>query len=261
VTQSDPTSTGEEASLRLRVTGYNFRFNGATTISDDGTELLPMSLKITSVEGTTVNPPALGINVLKTAEGGLMIASFHAAEIVNKPTTEDKVCNEWPLLCKWKNIMADRVAQMKKKPGCNKRPHHARPGNPMAHEGAQGKPPHRFRPGKPHHPHQHPHHAHQHQRLSTFASRAFFTVFVPVLIGIFVGTLTYLVGMFLGCVIAVGIARVRGQMYQRVALQEEDIQVEAEERGEKETYVEVPAYEAEAEAPPVYEEAVETETK
>jgi hypothetical protein len=244
------------------VTGYEFRYNGAETISEAGTELLPMTLQITSVEGTAINPPSLDINVLKTAEGSLLIASFNEAQPAEaKPTDQDKECNEWPLLCKWKNIMADRIEKMKKmgRPGCTKRPHpNARPGNPMEHEGIEGKPPHRFRPGMPHHhPHHRPHHmghGHRHHRFSMFVRRTFFTIFVPILIGIFAGTLTYLVGMFIGCLIAITIAKVRGQRYQPIALDEENAE-EVEERGEKEEYAELPAYDA----PPVYEEAVEKE--
>jgi len=156
--------------------------------------------------------------------------------------------------------MADRIEQIKDmrkpRPGCHKRPHAgARPNNPMEHEGMAGKPPHRFRPGKAH-PHHHPHHMgqHRHHDFAKMVRRAFFTIFVPILIGIFAGTLTYLVGMALGCLIAITVAKVRGQRYQPIALDEEDVE-EAEERGEKEEYAELPAYDA----PPVYEEAADEE--
>jgi len=244
---------GSEEGLRLRVTSYEFRYDGSETISEAGTELLPMLFQITSVEGTPVNPPALQINVLKDSDGRLMIASFNEAQIQSNqatPTKDDKECKEWPLYCKWKSIMEDRVEQLKHmgrpKPGCHKRPHHTpRPGNPMEHESPAGKPPHRFRPGKPHHMGQ-GHHGHRHHgHFSMAARRAFFTIFVPVLIGIFAGTLTYLVGMALGCLIAITVAKVRGQSYQPVALDEEHAE-SAEEGDEKE---ELPAYEA----PPVYE--------
>ncbi|KAH6865075.1 hypothetical protein BKA58DRAFT_367068 [Alternaria rosae] len=256
VIQVDP-SSGER--LRLRVTSYEFRYDGAETISEEGTELLPMTFQITSVEGTAVNPPALQINVLKNSEGRLMIASFNEAER-SPATPSDKECNEWPLYCKWKNIMADRIEQIKDmrkpRPGCHKRPHAgARPNNPMEHDTMAGKPPHRFRPGKPH-PHHKPHHMgqHRHHSFAKMARRAFFTIFVPILIGIFAGTLTYLVGMALGCLIAITVAKVRGQRYQPIALDEEDVE-EAEEHGEKEEYAELPAYDA----PPVYEEAADEE--
>jgi hypothetical protein len=100
----------------------------------------------------------------------------------------------------------------------------------------------------------HGHHGHHH-RFSMFVRRAFFTIFVPILIGIFAGTLTYLVGMALGCLIAITVAKFRGQRYQPIALDEEDVE-DAEEHGEKEEYAELPAYDA----PPVYEEATVEET-
>jgi hypothetical protein len=221
VTQIDPSS---EDDVRLRITSFEFEFNGAETISEEGTELLPMVLKITSVENMAVNPPALQINMLKDAEGRLMIASFNKAE-PSQARPSEKDCNEWPLYCKWKGIMADRFEQFKHmgkpRPGCHKRPH-----NPMEHETTHGKPPHRFHPGRPHpghHDHPHgPHHGHH--RFAMFARRAFFTIFVPILIGVFAGTLTYLVGMALGCLIAMTVAKFRGQSYRPIALREEDVE-------------------------------------
>jgi hypothetical protein len=216
VTQIDPSS---DDGLRLRVTSLEFEFNGAETISEEGTELLPMILKITSVENMPVNPPALQINMLKDSEGRLMIASFNKAEPSTAAPSEQE-CNEWPLYCKWKGIMADRLEQLKHmgkpRPGCHKRPH-----NPMEHETTEGKPPHRFHPGKPH-PTGHHHHEQHHHRFAMFVRRAFFTIFVPILIGVFAGTLTYLVGMALGCLIAMTVAKFRGQKYQPIALGEED---------------------------------------
>jgi hypothetical protein len=96
----------------------------------------------------------------------------------------------------------------------------------------------------------HGHHHHGH-KFHMVIRRAFFTILIPIVIGIFAGTLTYLVGMALGCLIAITIAKVRGQEYQPIAL-EEDVE-EGEVRGEKEEYAELPAYEA----PPVYENAVD----
>jgi hypothetical protein len=238
--------------LRLRVSGYKFTFNGAETISEAGTELLPMTLQIYSVEGMPVSPPTLTINVLKNADGRLMIASFQTAQpAADTPISQDKDCNEWPLLCKWRSIMADRLERMKKMgKGCNKRPH----GNPMKEETTVGKPPHKFRPGHPHHrPHHKSHGTHGDHRVQMFLRRSFFTIFVPILIGIFAGTVTYIIGMALGCLTAMIFAKIRGQRYQRIAL-EEDVEETAVE-SEKEVYAELPAYDA----PPVYDGAAEKE--
>ncbi|KAH7081395.1 hypothetical protein BKA63DRAFT_404853 [Paraphoma chrysanthemicola] len=252
--------------LRLQVTGYMFRYNGAETIAEDGMELLPMTLQIAAVEGVPVNPPELRINVLKDASGHLMIASFETAQPEEKnEIIEEEECNEWPLLCKWKGIVADRIEKMKKMgKGCNKRPHGHH--NPMMEETIAGKPPHRFHPGRPHpHPHHRPHHHkghghhphHPHSRVHMFARRAFFTILIPIVIGIFAGTVTYLLGMVLGTLIAIVIARMRGQSYQRIALEDdvEEAEVDAEINNEKAEYAELPAYDE----PPVYEDTPKKE--
>ncbi|KAH7091398.1 hypothetical protein FB567DRAFT_273303 [Paraphoma chrysanthemicola] len=245
--------------LRLQVTGYTFHYNGAETIDEDGMELLPMTLQIAAVEGVPVNPPELRINVLKDASGHLMIASFETEQPQEKnEIAKEGDCNEWPLLCKWKSIVADRIEKMKKMgKGCHKRPHGHH--NPMEEETIAGKPPHRFHPGRPH-PHHRPHHHkghghhphHPHSRVHMFARRAFFTILIPIIIGIFAGTVTYLLGMVLGTLIAIVIARMRGQSYQRIALEDdvEEAEVEAEIHSEKAEYAELPAYDA----PPVYED-------
>jgi hypothetical protein len=257
VTQIDPETN---TNLRLLVTGYTFRYNGAETVSDKGTELLPMTLQIASLEGVAVAPPALKINVLKDTNGRLMIASFDTAKAPkDNAIMQEMDCNEWPLLCKWKGIVAERIEQMKKMgKGCSKRPHGEY--NPMAKDTFKGKPPHRFRPGRPHphhHHHQRPYHMghghHSHSRVRTFTRRAFFTILLPIIVGIFAGTVTYLIGMVLGTLIAIVAARVRGQDYQRVALDEDAVVEESEVvvESEKKEYAELPAYDA----PPVYEEA------
>lgn len=257
VTQIDPSSKEE---LRLRVTGFQFRFNGAKTVSETGTELLPVTLKIASIEEVPVTLPELTVNLLKDTEGRLMIASFDTTRASEEasPIAELKECNEWPLLCKWKGMFADRIERMKKMgKGC----HH------MMEHGFHGKPPHPFHHGMPPHGSEHMdhhhmghdhmghmgHRHHRHGRVQTFLRRAFFTILIPIVIGIFAGTVTYLIGMALGCLIAMSVAKIRGQSYQRIAL-EDDVPA-AYEGSEKQDFAELPAYEA----PPVYEEATEKE--
>lgn len=266
VTQINPKS---EDGLRLRVTGYTFHFNSAETVSEAGLELLPMTFQITSIESTPMNPPSITINLLKDPSGRLTIASFDAKKSIEAtPIEQAKECKQWPLLCKWKGIMADRIENLKHmgkgRPGCHNRPHGMRPHghhNPMADEMFKGKPPHRFRPGGHHRPphhmehNGHRHHHGHHHRMHMFLRRAFFTILVPILIGIFAGTLTYLLGMALGCLIAITVAKFRGQRYQSIALEENVEEVAVDERSEKQEYAELPAYEA----PPAYEDAPEKE--
>jgi hypothetical protein len=264
VTQIGPNT---KEPLRLLVTGYTFRYNGARTVSEEGTELLPMTLQIASLEGVAVEPPVLTINVLKDTSGRLMIASVGTTQATDaSPSAQDKDCTEWPLLCKWKSIVAERIEKMKKMgKGCHKGPH-----NPMKEDTMEGKPPHRFRPGHPHRPHHRPHHMghghghHSHGHMHVFARRAFFTIFIPIVVGIFAGTVTYLIGMVLGTLVAILLAKIRGQDYQRIALDEENVEegqaeteTETEDavKSQKQEYAELPAYDA----PPVYEEAAEKE--
>ena len=221
-----------------------------------------MIFRITSIESKAVDPPALTINLLKDVNGRLMIASFQTAKAgEDSPIDQEKECKEWPLLCKWKSMLSDRIDGMKKSAGKGCQKHK---GNPMEHETTHGKPPHKFHPGgrpngrpngRPHHrPHhnQNSHHDHSHHRMHMFLRRAFLTIFVPILIGIFAGTLTYLIGMALGCLIAMIVAKARGRSTYESVAQDED---EEETVGEKEVYADLPAYEA----PPVYEEAAEKE--
>lgn len=227
-----------------------------------------MTFQITSIESTPMNPPSVTINLLKDPSGRLMIASFDAKKSIEAtPAEQEKECTQWPLLCKWKGVMADRIENLKHmgkgRPGCPKRPHGMqRPHghhNPMAEETFRGKPPHRFRPGGHHRPHHMEHHGHgphgHHHRMRMFLRRAFFTILVPILIGIFAGTLTYLLGMALGCLIAITVAKFRGQSYQPIALEEDVEEAAAEERSEKQEYAELPAYDT----LPVYQDAPEKE--
>lgn len=264
----------DDESLRLRVTGSTFRFNSAKTVSEAGIELLPMTLQITSVESTPVNASSITINLLKDPFGRLTIASFDTEQTAEAtPVDQDKDCKQWPLLCKWKEIMAGRIENLKHmakgRPGCHKRPHDMqRPHshhNPMEEETFEGKPPHRFRPGGHHRPPHHMehnshhghhgHHGHLH-RMHMSIRRLFFTVLVPILIGLFVGILSYLIGMALGCLVVLVFHKLAGQRYQPIALEQEDVEEGiVEQRGEKQDYVELPAYEA----PPVYQDASEEE--
>lgn len=275
VTQVQPNAQASDAEgVRLAVTGYSLHFSNAETISEAGSELLPLKFQILAIESMPVAPPALIINLLKDAHGRLMIASFQNEQTAGVlPAGDAKECRQWPLLCKLRGVLADRIEQLKSmghgrpgKMGCHKRPHgqghgHGH-GNPMAEHGTMDKPPHRPRPGHPHphpHPHHRPHHMdhkghhhdHSHHRMHVFFHRVFFILVLPVLVGIFAGTLTYLVGMALGYAIAIGLARFRGHSYQRIAL-EDDVE-EAKYCDKKVTVSELPAYDS----PPVYEEQVE----
>ncbi|KAF2014596.1 hypothetical protein BU24DRAFT_423508 [Aaosphaeria arxii CBS 175.79] len=257
VTQVDPLRESQ-ASPRLRVTGYKLHYNTAETVSETGNELLPITFHVTSIESQEFDLPPLTINLLKDAEGNLMIASFQTPKAEEaSPIDPAKECKEWPLLCKWRSILGDKIENLKgsMRKGCHQHKHQ---GNPMEHEGLRGKPPHTFRPGKPHPHHKLHHHAHghhHHHRVHMFMHRAFITIFIPILIGVLAGTITYVIGMALGLLIAVVLAKVRGRdAYERIALEDGDSD-DVERGSEKEAYADLPEYDA----PPVYEEPAEKE--
>jgi len=84
------------------------------------------------------------------------------------------------------------------------------------------------------------------------------TVFVPIVLGVAAGMITYLLGMFIGGVVAFSWAKVRpAAQYQRIALEEEDIE---SPRGsmEKAEFVDE---KVDVEAPPQYAEVEGKEIK
>jgi len=264
-----------ENAVPLPVTAYLFTTNRADTMDAEGNELIRMTFQILAIDNKNTEPPAVQITVIKDSEGHLMIVSLDTTDAMfSNPMTASKECEEWPLLCKWKSIFADKMQGMKNAvgKGCGrfkgsgshaemgaphtKLPGHLRPGfhrpaAPFGQDAPEG-PSHR-----PHHHHgHHGHHHHGHGGNSGFLRRVFYTMLLPILVGIFAGTLTYLIGMALGCLIAVVIAKVRGEGAYVVLAQDEEEQV-GKDGGdsEKEVYAELPQYEA----PPVYEEATEKE--
>ena len=264
--------TPEDDGFPVRVTSFTLQLPGADTVSEEGYELLHMTFQIIAINGRDMNPPAIDIYVIKDIDGRLTIASLKTSENIYsslKPHT--KSCEQWPLLCKWKSMLADKVNGLKSsgRKGCGKFK-----GKPNEIDGFHGKLPGHLRPGFQHMPHVEedgphgrPHHGHGHGHghgrhgkgnhgVQRFFRRAFFTVLLPILVGIFAGTLTYLIGMALGCVIAMVIAKVRGQDAY-VSLPQDEEQNDGKTGGdsEKEVYSELPQYEA----PPVYEEATEKE--
>ncbi|OCL00103.1 uncharacterized protein K441DRAFT_702755 [Cenococcum geophilum 1.58] len=250
---SQVASESDSDSKRLRITGYALNYNTAETISEAGTELLPMTFKITSIESHSISPSALTIFLLKDVSGHLMIASISPASAAaeSSPKEETKECKEWSFLCKWKSIISDKIEGVKTKlsKGCHK-------GNPMR-PGGHGKPPHRAHPGRPHH---HPHHhGKHHSHRMAFVRKILFTFVFPIIIGTIAGAFVYILGMAIGRFIAFMWWSLRGRtQYESVAQDEEEGHYGFDGKGsDKEVYCEPPVYEGVA--PPVYEEAAEKE--
>lgn len=261
----------ELASAQLSVTGYTLGTGKAETIDESGTELLPMAFQIFRIEEQSVNPPRIIINLMKTADGGLSILDINSASPTPSVPIESHAeeCKDWPLLCKWKAIIADKIELLKhtmhkgKKGPCKgkfrphgKPPHVSRPPmNVDDEEPSHPEHPH-HRPHGPHHHghhgHKWGHHGHRHHKLMR-ALHVVMAVLIPIMIGVAFGMAGYLLGMVIGCIIAAIYIRFRGaqsSQYEGVAQDEEAAPAYVE--GEKETYVE--SAELDAEALPVYQE-------
>jgi len=79
------------------------------------------------------------------------------------------------------------------------------------------------------------------------------TVFVPILLGVAAGMVTYLLGMFIGAIVAAVYVKVRGRRarYQAVALEEDDEDMTPRCSLEKDGFKDE---EEGLEAPPIYVE-------
>ncbi|KAL1385714.1 hypothetical protein HDK64DRAFT_255774 [Phyllosticta capitalensis] len=237
----------------LRISSYALEIDPSVTASS-GNELVPMTLQLSSLEAQHIDVPALSIKLMKHPEGQVSILPITTAAPIGEstPQANDKECKNWPVLCKWRSIIADRIQSMKGqmgkfKPGCMKgRPHGMmvpKPGRPQTPppemESDDERPPHRSGSNEPFHgPHGIMRH-HRHGPLARFihlVSR----IMVPIVIGIAFGALTYATGWLVGSLMAfVWLKFNRRSGYESVALDEEEA---ATKDGVPE------------EAPPVYQE-------
>ncbi|EKG15016.1 hypothetical protein MPH_07800 [Macrophomina phaseolina MS6] len=234
---------GKYTDKPLRISAYALEIDPAVTGSA-GDELVPMTLQLSSLEAHRIGVPALSVKLIKHPEGGLSILPITTAAPIHgsEPQQNDDECESWPVLCKWRAMIADRIHSMKGglnkiKGGCMKgRPHAT--GKPEEH---QERPNHLPGHRRPHHG---PHGIMRHHRSGPLA-RFFATigrVMIPIAIGISIGALTYAMGWLLGCIIAYAWVKYnqrRGNGYEVVAADEEDVLAKAD----------IPA-----EAPPVYTE-------
>lgn len=248
--------------VRLRVTAYEFHFNAAETVSEAGSELLPMTFAIRAIEGKYVNPPLLTINVLKDAAGRLMIAGFGTQEMT--PEEEAQECAMWPQICKLRLMLAAGIADVKKMgkdklqqvkkfgKGCHKG--HKMPTlSPSSHEDL---PLLSLDGGHHHHHHKghHGHHGHRHHDrmdLGPFIGG----VLLPLLVGLLAGTFTWLFCMsllWIGSYAMDHVHRIAGAYTPLESEDKDDDEDSTPAYSEKEAYIPY-------EAPPVYKEAEEKE--
>ncbi|KIW04574.1 uncharacterized protein PV09_04324 [Verruconis gallopava] len=239
----------------LRLTSWAFQVGRSQTISESGEEILTIHLQLKALEKQPISVPDLTLTLLKNTDGELMLMKI---ETQSRKKTAEKECKGWPLLCKWKAILADKFSGFKNmkphfgafgkgpcgKAGKGARPdakhphktehgdndspsewqHHGPP--PWKHHGGPQGWKHHGPPGKhgnhgPPHPYHHGHHHMHHGKFGVImhkVGRIVLTIFVPVLFGITFGMVTYLVGMLIGAIVAAVYMKIRGRNAQYQAV-------------------------------------------
>lgn len=188
----------------LRISAYALEIDPSVTGSS-GDELVPMTLQLASLEAHHIAVPALSVKLIKHPEGDISIMPITTAAPIHgtKPQQDDKECQGWPVLCKWRAMITDRIQNMKGglekvKGGCMKGRPHGASKDEMEHD---ERPHHRPGHGRPPHG---PHGIMRHHRtgpLSRFL-QTISRIMIPIVIGISIGAFTYAMGWLLGCIIA-----------------------------------------------------------
>jgi hypothetical protein len=94
----------------LRLTSWAFQAGTSQTISESGEELLTIHLQLNALERQTINVPDIAITTLKNTDGETAILWI---EIQDKEQVEMQECEDWPLLCKWREIIAAKLSGFK----------------------------------------------------------------------------------------------------------------------------------------------------
>jgi hypothetical protein len=173
------------------VLGYSISVRRPVSSEQDHLDLVSVHLEIVEVADKFLSGiPTVDLKLLQTPSGQLMIGD---AEIVAPSSPSSAPAQECTtILCKWRAIIADRLAQMKGWKGCGGE---SRPATTATE--AEPKPHHGHDGGRPHH---HPHHYKhgKHGGLARVLKGIAIHIFIPVLIGILCGITASLVGMFVG---------------------------------------------------------------
>jgi len=282
---------GDVRHADLKITGDAMSWMEEETITDAGDALLPMTYWILDLEEQKMQLSQVNIELLRTAEGELLITSIDSKppmapdfDFIGLPI---KIVDDVPAhevaqdaedcgpftLCGFKASMKaleDKIQSMRGprphgRPGCGKgrRPHngvlptHRRPGF-LHPEGKEDGVPsfHGMRPH--HHDANHPHHGHHgrhhHSFFHTFM-RGVHMIVIPTLIGVACGMFASVVGMIVGHLVSyMWIRFVRGGRpgYQSVSLDDTAAVEEAAAANDEKIVYEVAA---EEEPLPVYEDA------
>lgn len=245
----------------LQVNEYVVVLDNLETVSDDGFELLLLTVSLNQIENKRVNQ---GIRILlgKDAEGKLSIVNYqpvndeeehaipspHKSDESGNDASAGELCasSAHPLLCKWRQIIIAKIRVMKA--GIKK--HHGKP---------CGRPSRLHRPKEYQHGrHRHHHHGHNRHRLHPFVK----FLIIPI-IGFAVATAIYFMGWFVGTSVAfiyLFFARSRRNGYSRISLNENDMETPGDDDGDeslkdgKDLYMVEDIEAVEGEAPPLYTE-------
>jgi hypothetical protein len=221
--------------------GYSLTIAHPTTSpKDEQLDLVTVKLEVLEVADKFVSGiPIVTLKLLETTSGKLMIGDAEIGPGISKtsvPTGSDEECTT--MLCKWRAIIADKVATIKGCAGKSRSGAHGKHGSGVRTHG-HGRP-------HPHGPH-HRHH-HKHGSFARFLRSVVLHVFIPIMIGVVVGVTTSLVGMIVGHLI-VFIWRMLFRRGQYRKVHHEVLTVEVEEtksfldhQGPPPTYEEAPAY-------------------
>lgn len=183
--------------------GYSMSVSSPELSPDQQLGLISVKIQIQQLGQTFMNGfPTMEVKLLETPSRKLMIGDV-AIKAAQAPTEAGQECTS--ILCKWRAIVAAKLAQLKASKGCGgARPKHeitAAPGGISSHPASIVKDGPMIHV-KPHHGHHGGHRAHRHRHrhggFARFLRGIVFHVFVPIMIGIVVGIMASLVGMVVG---------------------------------------------------------------
>lgn len=204
-----------KSARNLHLSSWSLQAGPVHSSKGSGEEVIKLYLQVSALESHAVKIPEVVVTAIKSKNGDLLIVKTETAE-----NTTDEQCKNWPMVCKLRQMLQDRLKTMREKvnkvgQGCSKG---------MGAIGF-GKRPHRphFRQGG-HHGHQQHHGHHRNHAFVKKVAHFLLLVVIPILVGILAGMLTYLIGMLVGTGIALLWVRFRGrrQRYAAIALEDED---------------------------------------
>ncbi|KAI8957556.1 hypothetical protein F5Y11DRAFT_339232 [Daldinia sp. FL1419] len=168
--------------------GFGLQTRPIAKSEEDSLELIEVQLDIIEVGDVFVNNiPNVQIKVVKTPTGKLMLGEIKTVDttVANNPMDKQAECAT--LICKWKAIIAQKLAGLRFHKGCGGRPAHA-----MVHDHAKGN-----EEAKVEEP-QEPHHGHRQKNWGLLFKNIASHILLPVAVGILAGITACILGMIAG---------------------------------------------------------------